>query len=175
MALLLAMMRTLVDEGFEGAALAARLNAQIVKHAPASRFVTLFFGVLNTATGAFGYVNAGQNPPLVRRANGSYERLKTGGIALGMFEFATYEFAVTELQAGDIVVLYSDGVTEAENVAGIPFDESGLQAVMDGPGWASAKELAWATFAAVDHYSEHRRLIDDLTILAVRRLPPLPM
>ena len=48
MALLLAMMRTLVDEGFEGAALAARLNAQIVKHAPTSRFVTLFFGVLNT-------------------------------------------------------------------------------------------------------------------------------
>jgi hypothetical protein len=46
---------------------------------------------------------------------------------------------------------------------------------MDGPGWASAKELAWATFAAVDHYSEQRRLIDDLTILAVRRLPPLPM
>src|SRR4030095_6589878 len=60
MALLLAMMRTLVDEGFEGAALAARLNAQIVKHAPASRFVTLFFGVLNTATGEFGYVHRGQ-------------------------------------------------------------------------------------------------------------------
>ena len=56
-----------------------------------------------------------------------------------------------------------------------PFDESGLQAIIDGPGWASAKELAWATFAAVDHYSEQRRLLDDLTILAVRRLPPLPM
>jgi len=175
MALLLAMMRTLVDEGFEGAALAARLNAQIVKHAPTSRFVTLFFGVLNTATGEFGYVNAGQNPPLVRRASGAYERLKTGGIALGMFEFSTYEFAATQLNAGDIIVMYSDGVTEAENGNGVPFDESGLQAVMDGPGWASAKELAWATFAAVDHYSEQRRLIDDLTILAVRRLPPLPM
>src|SRR6188474_925072 len=175
MALLLAMMRTLVDEGFEGAALAARLNAQIVKHAPTSRFVTLFFGVLNTATGEFGYVNAGQNPPLVRRASGAYERLKTGGIALGMFEFSTYEFAATQLNAGDIIVMYSDGVTEAENGNGVPFDESGLQAVMDGPGWASAKELAWATFAAVDHYSEQRRLIDDLTILAVRRLPPLPV
>ena len=173
MALLLAMMRTLVDEGFEGAALAARLNAQIVKHAPASRFVTLFFGVLNTATGEFGYVNAGQNPPLVRRANGSYERLKTGGIALGMFEFATYEFATTPLNVGDILVMYSDGVTEAENGNGVSFDESGLQAVIDGPGWTSAKELAWATFAAVDDYSDQRRLFDDLTILAVRRLPPL--
>lgn len=175
MALLLAMMRTLVDEGFEGAALAARLNAQIVKHAPASRFVTLFFGVLDTSTGEFGYVNAGQNPPLVRRATGAYDRLKTGGIALGMFEFATYEFASTRLNVGDVIVMYSDGVTEAEDEAGVPFEESGLQAVIDGPGWASAKELAWATFAAVDQYSEQRRLFDDLTILAVRRLPPLPV
>jgi len=175
MALLLAMMRTLVDEGFEGAALAARLNAQIVKHAPASRFVTLFFGVLDTSTGEFGYVNAGQNPPLVRRATGGYDRLKTGGIALGMFEFATYEFASTRLNVGDVIVMYSDGVTEAENEAGVPFEESGLQAVIDGPGWASAKELAWATFAAVDQYSEQRRLFDDLTILVVRRLPPLPV
>ena len=175
MALLLAMMRTLVDEGFEGAALAARLNAQIVKHAPASRFVTLFFGVLDTSTGEFGYVNAGQNPPLVRRATGAYDRLKTGGIALGMFEFATYEFASTRLNVGDVIVMYSDGVTEAEDEAGVPFEESGLQAVIDGRGWASAKELAWATFAAVDQYSEQRRLFDDLTILAVRRLPPLPV
>jgi len=175
MALLLAMMRTLVDEGFEGAALAARLNAQIVKHAPASRFVTLFFGVLDTSTGEFGYVNAGQNPPLVRRATGGYDRLKTGGIALGMFEFATYEFASTRLNVGDVIVMYSDGVTEAENEAGVPFEEPGLQAVIDGAGWASAKELAWATFAAVDQYSEQRRLFDDLTILVVRRLPPLPV
>jgi serine phosphatase RsbU (regulator of sigma subunit) len=175
MALLLAMMRTLVDEGFEGAALAARLNAQIVKHAPTSRFVTLFFGVLNTATGEFGYVNAGQNPPLLRRTNGSYERLTTGGIALGMFEFATYECGSTPLNVGDVIVMYSDGVTEAENSSGQPLDESGLQGIIDGGGWASAKELAWATFAAVDHHSEQRRLLDDLTILAVRRLPPLPV
>jgi hypothetical protein len=174
MALLLAMMRTLVDEGFEGAALAARLNAQIVKHAPTSRFVTLFFGVLNTATGEFGYVNAGQNPPLLRRANGSYEQLTTGGIALGMFEFARYEFGVTPLGIGDMIVMYSDGVTEAEDSAGVPFDEAGLKDVIDRPGWASAKELAWATFAAVDNHSQQRRLLDDLTILAVRRLPPLP-
>ena len=174
MALLLAMMRTLVDEGFEGAALAARLNAQIVKHAPASRFVTLFFGVLNTATGEFGYVNAGQNPPLVRRSDGSYDQLSTGGIALGMFEFARYEFGLTTLGIGDVIVMYSDGVTEAEDAAGVPFDEAGLKDVIDRGGWASAKELAWATFAAVDNHSQQRRLLDDLTILAVRRLPPLP-
>ena len=175
MALLLAMMRTLVDEGFEGATLAERLNTQIVRHAPTSRFVTLFFGVLDPGTGEFRYVNAGQNPPLLRRANGTYERLRTGGVALGMFEFATYQSASTQLSTDDVLVMYSDGVTEAEDKAGQPFDEAGLQGIIDGRRWASAKELAWSTFAAVDQHSEQKRLFDDLTILAVRRLPPLPV
>lgn len=174
MALLLAMMRTLVDEGLEGAALAARLNAQIVKQAPSTRFVTLFLGILNPLTGDFDYVNAGQNPPLLRRANRAYERLRTGGMSLGMFDRATYEAGFTRLNVGDVVVMFSDGVTEAENGAGEPFDEGGLQAIIDGAGWTSAKELAWAAFAAVERHSEQRRLLDDLTILAIRRLPPLP-
>jgi phosphoserine phosphatase RsbU/P len=174
MALLLAMMRTLVDEGLEGAALAARLNAQIVKHAPRSRFITLFVAVLNPSTGELVYVNAGQNPPLLRHVDGSYERLRAGGMALGMFEQATYTTGAAHLGIGDIITMYSDGITEAEDGGGQPFDESGLQGIMDGAGWASAKELAWATFAAVEQHTEQRRLLDDLTILAARRLPPLP-
>ena len=175
MALLLAMMRTLVDEGLEGAALAERLNVQIARHAPRSRFVTLFVSVLNPTTGELVYVNAGQNPPLLRRVNGCYERLRAGGMALGMFDHATYSAGTTELNVGEIVVMNSDGITEAENTAGEPFDEAGLQHIVDRRDWGSAKELAWATFAAVEQHTEQRRLLDDLTILAVRRLPPLPL
>src|SRR4029453_5802099 len=122
MALLLAMMRTLVDEGLQGADLAARLNVQIVKHAPSSRFVTLFWAELEPAPGALTYVNAGQNPPLLRRTNGSYERLRAGGMALGMFENATYSAGRVELAAGDVLVMYSDGITEAEDPFERPFD-----------------------------------------------------
>lgn len=175
MALLLAMMRTLVDEGLEGAALAERLNVQVARHAPRSRFVTLFVSVLNPTTGELVYVNAGQNPPLVRRTDGAYEHLRAGGIALGMFDHATYVTGSTRLNPGDVLVMYSDGITEAENDAAQPFDEAGLQAIMDGREWGSAKELAWATFAAVEHHTGSRRLLDDLTMLAVRRLPPLPV
>jgi serine phosphatase RsbU (regulator of sigma subunit) len=175
MALLLAMMRTLVDEGFEGAALAERLNVQVAKHAPRSRFVTLFVSVLNPGTGELVYVNAGQNPPLLRRTNGIYEHLRAGGIALGMFDHATYAAGATCLNVGDVVVMYSDGITEAENEDGQAFDEAGLQGIMDNREWASAKELAWATFAAVERHTDQRRLLDDLTILALRRLPPLPV
>jgi sigma-B regulation protein RsbU (phosphoserine phosphatase) len=174
MALLLAMMRTLVDEGFQDAELATRLNAQIVKHAPRSRFVTLFVAALNPATGALVYVNAGQNPPLLRRGNGTYERLRAGGMALGMFENATYAAGRVDLAPGDVLVMYSDGITEAEDDFERPFDEAGVQGVVDKADWASAKELGWAMFAAVEAHRQERRLLDDLTVLVARRLPPLP-
>lgn len=174
MALLLAMLRTLVDEGHEGAELVLRLNAQIVKHAPGSRFITLFLAALDPATGDMRYVNAGQNPPLLRRISGTYERLSEGGMALGMFEGATYREGQTTMQTGDVIVMYSDGVTEAEDGSGQPFDEAGVQRTTDAGGWASARELGWALFAAVQVHTEERRLLDDLTVLIARRLPPLP-
>jgi phosphoserine phosphatase RsbU/P len=175
MALLLAMMRTLIDEGLEGADLVTRLNVQIGRQAPHSRFVTLFVAILNPMTGELSYVNAGQNPPLLRRGNGSYERLRAGGMALGMFENASYTTGSTTLEPGDVLVMYSDGITEAEDTFDQPFDEAGVQTVVDGKGWASAKELGWALFEAVETHSRERRLFDDLTVLALRRLPPLPM
>jgi len=151
------------------------LNVQIMKHAPRSRFITLFLATLNPSTGELSYVNAGQNPPMLRRATGRYETLSTGGIALGMFEGSTYESGGTVLGPGDVIVMYSDGVTEAENLEGQPFDEAGLQQVVDGRDWGSAKELGWATFAAVEQHSRERKLLDDLTVLVLRRLPPIPM
>src|SRR5262245_46533235 len=133
MALLLAMMRTLIDEGLEGADIVSRLNVQIGRHSlPHSRFVTLFLSVLNPATGELSYVNAGQNPPLLRRGNGSYERLRAGGMALGMFENATYTTGATVLEPGDVLVMYSDGITEAEDTFDQPFDEAGVQTARAG-------------------------------------------
>jgi serine phosphatase RsbU (regulator of sigma subunit) len=175
MALLLAMMRTLVDEGLSDAQLVSRLNTQVAKHAPRSRFVTLFIATFNPLTGELVYVNAGQNPPLLRRASGGYERLSEGGIALGMFEQSRYDAGRTFIGVGDVLVMYSDGITEAENDDGAPFDESGLQRIVDHSRSASVKELGWAAFAAVERHAQDRKLVDDLTVLVARRLPPLPM
>jgi serine phosphatase RsbU (regulator of sigma subunit) len=174
MALLLAMLRTLVDMGLEPAELVARLNVQVMKQAPSTRFITLFLGFFNPATGRLDFVNAGQNPPLLRRATGTYERLRDGGIALGMFEHAQYKTGHTTLDPADVLVMYSDGITEAENPDGQPFDEDGLERVVDTRTWGSAKELGWATFEAVERHAQERRLLDDLTVLVVRRLHPLP-
>ena len=174
MALLLAMMRTLVDEGHHGADLVTRLNAQIAKHIPGSRFITIFVGMFDPATGELQYVNAGQNPPLVRKATGVYERLHVGGMALGLFEHASYSTGSIGLDPGDVLLMFSDGITEAEDAKQRPFEESGLQRVIDATGWTSAKELAWGAFEAVEQHVGTRKLFDDLTVLVVRRLPLIP-
>src|SRR4051812_7408805 len=90
MALLLAILRTLVDEQLEPADLTQRLNVQVCRHAPGSRFITLFYAVYEPSTGLLTYVSAGHMPPLVMRRDGACERLSDGGIALGMFEQSTY-------------------------------------------------------------------------------------
>ena len=118
MALLLAILRTLVDESLPLPALVQRLNMQVARHAPASRFITLFLASYTPSTGRLEFVNAGQTPPLLRRQNGSIERLMSGGIALGMFEGSTYEAGELHLNPGDALLMYSDGMTEAESPDG---------------------------------------------------------
>lgn len=168
MALLLAMLRTLVDEGLEPGPLLDRLNAQVLRHAPRSRFVTLFLACL-APDGTLQWVNAGQNPPHIRRASGRVEPLHATGVALGMFEATSYTASTQRLDPGDLLVAYSDGVTEAENPAGQPFDESGLDGVLTAWAAASAPEISAAIIRAVGTHIAEARVNDDLTVLVLRR------
>lgn len=176
MALFLAMLRTLVDEDLTPAELVRRLNIQVSKHAPPSRFITLFLGLFDPATGDLEFVNAGQTPPLLLRAGGDVERLSTGGIALAMFEGSTYESGRAHLAPGDALVMYSDGITEAESPAEQMFDESGLEAAVRATPGVSAAVLSRAVFQAVDAHRRGERLADDLTVLVLSRpvVPPVP-
>jgi phosphoserine phosphatase RsbU/P len=169
MALLLAVLRTLVDEALEPTALMARLNSQISRHSPASRFITLFYAVYSPSTGHLVYVNAGQNPPLLRRRDGRYERLTGTGVALGMFEGSSYRAVETMLGPGDTLILYSDGITEAENPAGVPFEETGLEQIVATNARFSASEIGAAVLKAVEHHAQDFRFSDDLTILVLKR------
>src|SRR3954449_5676708 len=169
MALLLAVLRTLVDEELDPCALVARLNRQICRHSPASRFITLFYAVYAPVTGALTYVNAGQNPPMLRRADGSIERLEGTGIALGMFDGSTYEARETSVDPGDLLILYSDGVTEAEDPAGQPFEEAGLGRVVSAYGDEAPADLARSIVRAVESHAKDSRFTDDLTVLILKR------
>jgi sigma-B regulation protein RsbU (phosphoserine phosphatase) len=174
MALVVAMLRVLVDEGLEPAELATRLNGQVSRHAPGSRFITMLLGLYDPGTGHVSYVNAGQNPPMLRRASGKYERLTEGGMALGMFEHATYTAGSISLDAGDVLVLFSDGVTEAENAAGVAFEDEGLQRVINEHWWKDLQTLGTSVLRSVEAHAVDTKIADDLTVLAVRRPIPLP-
>jgi sigma-B regulation protein RsbU (phosphoserine phosphatase) len=174
MALLLAILRTLVDEGLPLPALVQRLNLQVCRHAPASRFITLFLASFHPSTGRLEFVNAGQTPPLLRRQNGSIERLMSGGVALGMFEGSTYQAGELHMNPGDALLMYSDGMTEAESPDGRPFDEAGLERTLALYAGAyqksAAAELGKAVFDAVERHRRDQRLQDDLTVLVLSRL-----
>jgi sigma-B regulation protein RsbU (phosphoserine phosphatase) len=169
MALLLAVLRTLVDEALEPTELMSRLNAQICRHSPASRFITLFYAVYEPSTGRLSYVNAGQNPPLVRRRGGNYEKLAATGVALGMFDQSTYSAVDTFLDPGDTLVLYSDGITEAEDPSGQPLEEAGLENIVASYSSFSAAEIGTAVLKAVEVHAKASRFGDDLTILILKR------
>jgi len=170
MALLLAMLRTLVDEKLEPAELITRLNTQVCRHAPGTRFITLFYAVFEPLTGKMTYVSAGHTPPLLIRADGSCTRLTEGGIALGMFDHSTYKTGQLTIQPDEVLAVYSDGVTEAENAAGRPFDEEGLENALKANRTEPIPSMGSAIVRAVEQHSADTRLADDLTILLLRRL-----
>ena len=174
MALLLAMLRTLVDERLEPADLITRLNKQVCRHAPGTRFITLFYAVYHPLTGGLTYVSAGHMPPLVMRRHGACERLSDGGIALGMFEHSTYTTGQVVLQPDDLLAVYSDGITEAENPAGTPFDEIGLETALKAGTHASLPVLGAAVVQSVERHTAEKRFADDLTILLLRRTVAAP-
>src|SRR4051812_14222486 len=175
MALLLAMMRTLVDERLEAADLITRLNVQVCRHAPGTRFITLFYAVFQPLTGELTYVSAGHMPPLLLRRDGSCERLTDGGISLGMFEHSTYTTGRAMILPDEIVAVYSDGITEAENAAGVPFDEIGLETALKASARGiSLPAIGGEVVGAVERHTAKKLFADDLTILLLRRPTPTP-
>ena len=168
MALLLAMLRTLATENLPPARLVERLNQLVHEQPPGSRFITMFLAVLDPATGSLAYINAGQTPPLLMKRRGPTERLLTGGMALGMFESASYEVEETKFEPGDLLVMYSDGITEAENPAGVPLDEEGLKQHLVRLQLVPIDQIGPKIIDAVARHAQSKTFADDLTVLALR-------
>ena len=113
MSSLQARVQVLFDEPEDLAKRVTRLNRIITSNCPANRFISFFIAVLDPKTGELTYVNAGHNPPLLVRERGSVETLQSTGLILGILPAAQYEQKTCHLEPGDLVVLFSDGVTEA--------------------------------------------------------------
>lgn len=153
--------------GDDPAAVVRAVNSQVYACSLADRYATLFYGVFDGSRRTLRYVNAGHNSPIVIRRDGSILRLETGGAPVGMFPNWVYEEAVVQLSPGDLLIAYTDGVTEATNPAG---EEWGLERLREAAakcGSSSAEESASWIFASMEDYSGGRQT-DDATVLVAR-------
>ena len=132
------------------------------------RFTTAFLADLDPATRALTYVGAGHNAPILRRASGQIERLQAGGLPLGILPAARHDSGNTTLDRGDLLVIFTDGVVEAENVGGEEYGESRLLQLIASPPAGSAQESLTHLMASVDSFVGTARQHDDITCLILR-------
>lgn len=157
---------------FAGDDLAAQLKAvnhQAYTSSPSNRYATLFYGVFDPTERTLRYINAGHNPPAVLRREGSAEWLATSGAPVGLFPDSTYEEKVVELNAGDLVIAYTDGVIEATSADGEEWGVQGLlKAATDGArDLGNAGDLVDRIFHSMDDFSQGQQT-DDATVAVVR-------
>jgi sigma-B regulation protein RsbU (phosphoserine phosphatase) len=168
MANLQAAVRGLASPAVSPGALCARLNALLCRNTPGDRFITLFYAQLDGASRRLRYASAGHNPPILLRRDASHERLVEGGGVLGIFPEQSYAMGTVQLEPGDRVVFYTDGVTEANNPAGEEFGEERLLALLREHRGSSAGELQEIILAsAAEFCAGHWHDDATLMILAV--------
>ncbi|MCU0633073.1 MAG: SpoIIE family protein phosphatase [Methanolinea sp.] len=143
-------------------------NALIARESSSGMFVTLFFCLLDPGAGTLTYVNAGHNPPLLVRKNGEISSLTLTGIALGVEGGALYEERSVDLGAGDLLVLYTDGVTEAEDPSQKQFGEERLAALVRAQRSCTAGEVLAAIQAAVSAHTLTAPQYDDMTLVVLK-------
>ncbi len=143
------------------------VNQHVYATSLPDRYATLFYGVLDRASRTLRYVNAGHNPPIILRRNGSVDWLETGGAPVGMFADWGYEEGVVTLNAGDLFLGYTDGVIETENPWGEAWGVEGLQKAISGHRNRRADNIIEAIFKSMDEFSRGCRT-DDVSLLVVR-------
>jgi phosphoserine phosphatase RsbU/P len=165
-----ARVQMLVETSPNPASALTNLNRSIAVRCPVGKFITFFYGLLDGATGILSYSNAGHNYPLLIRANGKVEQLTGSGTVLGIFPSNEYELAETQLEKGDLLVLFSDGVTEATTAQGQEFGEAGLAEFLQGHNGQSCTELVQGLVGHVRGWSGGgSSFADDFTVVLLRR------
>jgi phosphoserine phosphatase RsbU/P len=146
------------------------INKVLTRRQIDARYATLLYGQLS-ADGKLMFCNAGHNPPLVFGTDG-LRRIESGGMPVGMFEIAQYSCDTITMKPGDTMVLYSDGVTEAQNVAGEEFGEARLVQVMERYTRGSADVVLEQVIDAVKEFAHGAEQYDDVTALVVKYTGP---
>ena len=152
---------------FSTAQIVDRLNRQLCANTPLEKYVTFFFAVYDDRTRNLTYTNAGHLPPILFRG-GKVERLSTGGTVVGLIPSATYEVGEIRLEPNDLLLAYTDGITEPENTFGEEFGEDRLLDVTRRMMSASPEALVAEIYRSVDEWTGSPELQDDMTLVLAR-------
>jgi len=169
MAVAKTLIRTRSNQEPSTARLVSYVNAELSRDNAKCMFVTLFAGRLDTTTGELVYTNAGHEPPYLRQARGSLRRLEERhGPMVGAAPGIVYRESRCQLGPGDLLVVYTDGVSEATNVDGGFFSEDRIAEIVQTDGSTSATDVVDRILTAVDGFADTAEPADDITVLALR-------
>jgi serine phosphatase RsbU (regulator of sigma subunit) len=147
----------------------SRLNRSIHQNVHGERFITLFLAEVDTRSGAVTYVNGGHNPPYLMRTSGDFETLTEGGLLLGIMPDFVYASGSVQLRPGDILTLYSDGVTEARSSDEEEFGDERLMEFLREARSMRPEEMVDALIQRVREFSRPGKPTDDVTVVVMRR------
>jgi serine phosphatase RsbU (regulator of sigma subunit) len=165
-----ARVQVLIDEPEDLAATLTRLNRITAANCPPARFITFFVCILDGKTGDLIYGNAGHNAPLILRADGKYEELTDGGPPLGILADFTYRQFRNKLEPGDMLAIFSDGVTEAVSPDDQDFDTAHLAKAIFAHREESAADIISRVNEDIVQWTKGAPAADDVTLIVARRL-----
>ncbi|MGH6630280.1 MAG: PP2C family protein-serine/threonine phosphatase, partial [Burkholderiales bacterium] len=161
-----ALVKAFASDDISPGELCARINAMLCRQGMAGKFVTFFYGLLDADCGLLRYANAGHNPPLLVRRDGSVLRLEQGGPVLGVFPDGAYEQGEVAFACGDRLLLFTDGITEASDAAGEEFGETRLLQSVRRNGAVPVEVLRDAVMQAVTGFCGGE-FQDDATLMMI--------
>lgn len=168
--------QVLLDEPESLAATMTRLNRITAANCPPARFITLFLCILDSATGDLVYTNAGHNAPIILHAGGTHVALTEGGPPLGILAQCEYQQYHAKLECGDMLIIYSDGVTEASSPNDEEFEIENLARIAKALGSVPTKDIIAGIIDEIATFTNGAPQADDVTLIVARRgLPGGPM
>jgi len=148
----------------------AKVNYLLWESIERNQFVTAFYGILDVTNKTLTYTNAGHNPPILLDKDGNYKFIERGSVPLGMFRDTRYHEYYLTTSPGDMLVLYTDGVTEANNPQGEEFGRERLAEAVKRYRELGARELITAVHKEVIDWTDGRGATDDVTFFVIKAL-----
>jgi phosphoserine phosphatase RsbU/P len=147
----------------------AQTNSYIYENSPSSKYLTLFYSVLDPLTGELAYSNGGHNTPLLMRPSGEMVKLDVGGLPVGLMPDICYDEDRVQFREGDVLVIYSDGITESVNLEDEEFGETRLIEVVKNNLHRSASGIRDRIEEAVSRFVGKAAAVDDMTVMIIKR------